>query len=189
LIDFYVDDDNRKHWAEIQRLANLNTPEADKLLTKYALEGTRLSNSLGIIRTVEPADSQTITIKQLGQDVVLKKGDKVFVSFVYASKDASVFPDPLEIKLDRPTELYITHGEGQHQCLGKDINVIQNTYMLKTLAKLRNFRRAPGEEGKLKFISKPGGIKLYMNADWSKFTPYPTSMFPPFYIFPPYEPP
>lgn len=176
LIDFYLQDDNRKHWSEIQRLATLNTPEADKLLTKYTLEGTRLSNSLGIFRNVDPVDSQTITINQLGQDVVLKKNDKVFVSFVYASKDASVFPDPLEIKLDRPTELYITHGEGQHQCLGKDINIIQNTYMLKSLAKLRNFRRAPGDEGKLKFIPKPGGIKLYMNADWSKFTPYPTTM-------------
>jgi cytochrome P450 len=175
LIDFYLQDENKKHWAEIQRLAGLNTAEADKLITKYTLEGTRLSNSLGIFRTVEPADGTTITLNQFGQDIVLKKGDKLFVSFIHASKDKTVFPDPLEVKLDRPVESYVTHGEGQHQCLGKEINIIQNTYMIKILAKLRNLRRTPGDEGKLKYVEKAGGVKTYMNADWSKFGPYPTS--------------
>lgn len=47
--------------------------------------------------------------------------------------------------------------------------------MLKVLARLKGLRRAPGDQGHLKYINKPGGIKLYMTPDWSEFTPYPTS--------------
>lgn len=82
LIDFYLLDENKAHWAEIQKLAAQNTAEADQLLIKYVLEGTRLSNSLGIFRNVEPADGQPLCISQGGKDITVKKGDKVFVSFV-----------------------------------------------------------------------------------------------------------
>lgn len=82
LIDFYLLDENKAHWAEIQKLAAQNTAEADQSLIKYVLEGTRLSNSLGIFRNVEPVDGQPLTISQSGRDIPVKKGDKVFVSFV-----------------------------------------------------------------------------------------------------------
>lgn len=82
LIDFVLLDENKAHWAEIQKLAAQNTAEADKSLIKYVLECTRLSNSLGIFRNVEPADGQPLTISQSGQNIPVKKGDKVFVSFV-----------------------------------------------------------------------------------------------------------
>lgn len=82
LIDFYLLDENKAHWAEIQKLAATNTPEADQSIIKYVLEGTRLSNSLGIFRDVNPADGQPMSIAQNGQNIPVKKGDKVFVSFV-----------------------------------------------------------------------------------------------------------
>lgn len=87
----------------------------------------------------------------------------------------------LEIRLDRPLDSYITFGEGPHQCLGKELNIIHTFALFKVLAKLKNLRRTPGDEGKLKVINKPGGIKIYMTPDWSKFTPYPTRklLFPP----------
>lgn len=221
LIDFYMQEENKVHWNEIQRLATLNTPEADQSIIKYVLEGTRLSNSLGIMRNVDPVDGQPLSIAQNGQNISVKKGDKLFVSFVrfprfrlwpmlrenkltpvnsldrrmsrpcgipepvrLPFKSLYIFPINalfrLEIRLDRPLEAYVTFGEGPHQCLGKELNIIHNFASLKILAKLKNLRRTPGDEGKLKVINKPGGIKIYMTPDWSSFTPYPTSklMFP-----------
>lgn len=82
LIDFYMQEENKVHWTEIQKLATLNTPEADQSIIKYVLEGTRLSNSLGILRNVDPADGQPMSIAQNGQNIPVKKGDKLFISFV-----------------------------------------------------------------------------------------------------------
>lgn len=83
LIDFYLLDENKKHWAEIQRLTKENTPEADEILGKYALEGTRLSTSLGVLRRVVPdGGRETVEIEQAGQKITAKKGDMIFVSFV-----------------------------------------------------------------------------------------------------------
>lgn len=49
--------------------------------------------------------------------------------------------------------------------------------MLKILAKLKGLRRTPGEEGRLKYVERPGGFKLYMDPDWSTLGPYPTSKY------------
>lgn len=176
LIDFYLEDENATHWSEIQRLSALCTADADKKLTHYVLEGMRLSNSLGIFRDVEPVNGVSATVTQNGKTITAKKGDRIFVSFVAASRDPSVFPSPLEVRLDRPLDAYITFGEGPHQCLGKDLNIVHSLTMLKVMARLRRLRRTPGDEGRLKHINKPGGIKLYMTPDWSEFTPYPTTM-------------
>lgn len=82
IIDFYLLEKNKAHWAEIQRLAQQNTPAADQTLTKYTLEGARLSNSLGVFRNVEPASGQSVNIVQHGKTITVKKGDRLFVSFV-----------------------------------------------------------------------------------------------------------
>lgn len=82
------------------------------------------------------------------------------------------------VKLDRPLASYILWGEGPHQCIGKQINMIQVMSLLKVFGKLKNFRRTPGDEGRLKALPKPGGVKLYMTADWSTYGPYPYSIPP-----------
>lgn len=76
LIDFYLEPKNASHWAEVVRLANENTAEADKTLMKYTLEGMRLSNTLAVYRIVEP---ETITI---APGMEAKRGNRVVLSFV-----------------------------------------------------------------------------------------------------------
>lgn len=71
----------------------------------------------------------------------------------------------------------MTFGEGPHQCLGKDLNLVHSRAMLKVLAGLPKFRRSPGDEGRLKFLPRPGGLKVYMTPEWNQFSPYPTSRF------------
>lgn len=173
VLDFYLKEENAVHLAEIQRLAALDTDEAWETIKKYALEGGRLAGTFGLYRRL---DADSMVLEDGDRQVHLVKDDLVFVSFISASRDPVVFPDPLTIKLDRPEEAYIQYGDGSHQCLGKHANIIGLTTMLMEFGKLKNFRRAPGLPGVMKTIPKPGGFKIYMKEDWSGFWPFPTTM-------------
>lgn len=70
------------HWKVIQRLAAENTTEADQVLTKYVLEGFRLSNSLGLLRVAVPQGQETVSVTENGVDLKFKKGDNIFLNFV-----------------------------------------------------------------------------------------------------------
>lgn len=89
--------------------------------------------------------------------------------------DAERFPDPYEIKLDRPDESYIHHGYGPHACLGRPIVVTAMASQLRVFGRLKNLRRAPGPQGEMKSTLVNGVIKVFMKEDWSDWWPYPTS--------------
>lgn len=48
--------------------------------------------------------------------------------------------------------------------------------MFKVFARMENLRRAPGAQGRLAKLTGPGGIAMYMSADHSAFSPFPTTM-------------
>lgn len=100
----------------------------------------------------------------------------VFVSFVSASRCPETFPDPLQVKLDRPEDRYIQYGVGPHTCLGKAANIVGLTTMLREFGRLRGLRRAPGDWGRLKALEKGGGFRVYLKEDWSGVWPFPVSM-------------
>lgn len=116
------------------------------------------------------------TVEDDGKEIHIKPGDKVFVSFVSAARDPSVFPDPEQVKADRPIESYIHYGIGPHTCLGKEANMVALTAMLRTVAKLKNLRRAPGPQGQLKKIPRDGGFYIYMREDQGSYFVFPMTM-------------
>ena len=89
--------------------------------------------------------------------------------------DPTKFPDPEEIKLDRPDADYIHHGWGPHACLGRPIVMTSMAAQLKVFAKLKNLRRAPGLQGQLKSTTVNGAVKVFMKEDWSDWWAFPTS--------------
>lgn len=91
-----------------------------------------------------------------------------------ANKQADVFPDPLKINLDRPLDKYIYFGWGVHVCVGSEMTTIAMTAMLKCFALLKNLRRAPGDQGQMKWTIM-GPVRVYMQQDWSNYSPWPTS--------------
>jgi hypothetical protein len=97
---------------------------------------------------------------------------------VGANVDPVAFPDPLEIKLDRDPKSYVNYGWGPHSCIGKEINIIANTAILKCFALLPGLRRAPGPQGELKYVIKNEVVKMYLQEDWGSYFFFPTSMFP-----------
>ena len=57
------------------------------------------------------------------------------------------------------------------------MSTIALTAMLRCFARLPNLRRAPSGQGELKYVIM-GPVRVYMQEDWSNYSPWPTSMFP-----------
>ena len=173
IMDFYLAEGGKKYWPEIVRLARDNSDEADEKIFRYAMEAIRLHGTFGSYRSA----AATTTLDDSGFSGVkeVKPGDKVFVSFVKANRDPTVFPDPLAVRLDRPLENYIHYGVGPHQCLGKDASQVALTAMLKVMAGLENLRPAPGPQGILKKVPREDGFYAYMTEDEGKYFPFPTT--------------
>jgi linoleate 10R-lipoxygenase len=172
MLDFYLSEDGKIHLPEINRLAKLDTAKADEKLLHYAMEGIRMAGTFGFYR--EAAES--LVISDNGRDVPVKAGDRIYASFASAAKDPKVFPNPDKVLLDRPIESYLHYGAGPHSYTGGDIGNVAFTAMLKTVGRLDNLRRAPGEQGQLKKVHKPGGFCLYMRADYGAYSSFPTTM-------------
>jgi cytochrome P450 len=190
MIDLYLSDKYYSHWPVIQKFAMSDEPEAFEKLKKYALEGYvshfhlphtvgalltdksfRLSTpAFGLLRTVvaDKAD-----LRDGPRVVSVKKGDTIFTDFVTAGLDATKFPDPYEIKLDRPDDLYVHHGWGPHACLGRPIVTVAGASMLRVCARLGNLRRAPGHAGEMKSKTLNDAFKVYLAENGSKWGPFP----------------
>lgn len=156
---------------EINRLAKLNTPESDEALTRYVLEAIRLNGTYGAYREAQ----RDLTIKDGGNEVHVNKGSKVFVSFISASRDPLIFPEPKKVLLTRPLDLYVHYGIGTHSCLGQEASRIALTAMLRVVGGLDNLRRARGSQGLLQKVPRKGGSYHYLREDGGSFTPFPAS--------------
>ena len=77
-LDYYLSEEGKVHLPEINRLAKLNTPEADDKILHYCMEGIRLNGTFGSYREA----TEALTVDDDGRSVSVKKGDRVFVSFV-----------------------------------------------------------------------------------------------------------
>ncbi|RAO67642.1 uncharacterized protein BHQ10_003654 [Talaromyces amestolkiae] len=171
IIDFYLSDAGKAYLPEINRLAKLNTPESDKALTHYVLEAIRLNGTYGAYREAQ----RDVTVNDGGNEIQINKGAKVFVSFISASRDPVVFPEPEKVLLDRPVDSYVHYGIGAHSCLGQDASLIALTSMLRVVGRLDNLRRARGTQGLLKKIPREGGSYHYLREDGGSFTPFPAT--------------
>lgn len=77
-MDYYLSDLGKKHLPELNRLAKLDTPEADDKILHYCMEGIRLNGTFGSYREV----TRSMTVEDHGRQIPIKAGDRVFVSFV-----------------------------------------------------------------------------------------------------------
>lgn len=192
MLDVYLSPEYNEHWPEIQRCAWSNNPADFEKLKGYALEANRLAPAaFGLLRT---ANVNTV-VNDGGKKVKISTGDSLYVDFVAAGLDETVFPNPHTIDPTRDRSLYLHHGYGPHACIGRPIVEVSMAVQLKVFAKLKNLRRAPGPQGMLKKTipqpnptssdpkASPGTIEVFMLEDWSSWYPFPTSklnIVPPF---------
>ncbi|OJJ87377.1 peroxidase/cytochrome P450 family protein [Aspergillus glaucus CBS 516.65] len=169
IIDYFLSADGAQHLPEINRLAQEDTPESEEKLRRYVLEAIRINGASAAYR-----EAQTSAIlNDNGREISVNPGDKVFVGFAGANHDAEVFPEPNQVRLDRPLEAYIPFGVGPHASLGKDTSLVALTTMLRVVGGLPNLRRAPGPQGQLKKVQAEEGYTAYMREDNSGHFPFP----------------
>ncbi|GAA5026848.1 cytochrome P450 [Streptomyces siamensis] len=77
------------------------------------------------------------------------KGDPVYVSYLAANRDPSVFPDPDLIDVDRDAGAHMAFGNGPHYCTGAVFSRMQIELLLDTL-----LERLPG----LRLAVPPGEV-------------------------------
>lgn len=171
VIEYYTGE-GQQHLAEINRLAKEDTPENDEKLFRYSLEAIRINGTFGAYRKAE----KDVSVTDDGKTVDIKAGEQVFASFLQANHDASVFPEPLEVNLNRPLESYLQHGNGDNTAFGKEITKIALVAMLRVVGRLENLRRAKGAQGQLQKIKQEGGYYVYLRQDGGSYFPFPASL-------------
>lgn len=80
------------------------------------------------------------------EDVVMdgwafRKGDRVLLSYASGNRDAAVFDDPDEVKLDRFPNRHVAFGAGMHRCLGSFLaKMMFETMMTEVLRRMPDFK-------------------------------------------------
>ncbi|CAE7179209.1 unnamed protein product [Rhizoctonia solani] len=175
VVDFYLDD-NRKDLKEIIcELSRQDTPESERKLAGYVREAMRLSpQAPGIFRDV----TTEVTLQDGKESLHLTPHNRLFVSLANSNLDPEAFPDPHSVNPDRPREHYNLFGYGMHKCMGDQFTERTMPAVIKSIFKLKNVRRAPGESGKLRsFTQDLHGTKqtMFLSAT-GLVTPWPASM-------------
>jgi hypothetical protein len=213
-IDYYLGD-GAEHLPELYRLARENTPAADEKLMHYMLEGCRLRGTPAVYRDVEadgvvledyatakpnPKDHASPNAVPIADPAAAKiqipvgRGRRVLVNLVTAGRDATVFPEPDKVRLDRPVDSYIHFGWGPHRCAGMETARVAQTALFKAVVGLKGLRRTKGPQGVMKSmpVRRWGGqmvagqvdensvvwtgLRVYMTGDQSGYFPVPTTM-------------
>ncbi|KAL4928492.1 peroxidase/cytochrome P450 family protein [Aspergillus undulatus] len=170
VIDYYIND-GKQYLPELNLLAKQDSPESDAKLTRYVLEAIRLNGGSGSFRKAET----NLYVKEGDRDVNIKPGDEIFIGSTAANLDSTAFPNPTEVRLDRPDESYLNYGIGSQVGLGKEATLTAVTAMVSAAFRLDNLRPAPGPQGVLKKVVRPEGHTVYMREDYGAFSPFPTT--------------
>ncbi|KAL8627546.1 hypothetical protein Q9189_006747 [Teloschistes chrysophthalmus] len=178
VLDWFLREENAEHWKAVKDLSSKDSKEAFETIKKYVLEASRLTSFLALVRICIPSQGQAAQIKNdQGEMVTLKMGEAVVCNATAAFRDASVFPEPDQVKLDRPTEVYQMWSMGPHGCAGRAIAITALAAMLRVCAQTKNLRRAPGQQGQIKYVPGPLGSRRYLSDDWSRYQPFAGSEF------------
>ncbi|KAL4810358.1 heme peroxidase [Aspergillus unguis] len=169
-IDYYINE-GKQHLPEISILAKQDSPESDAKLTRYVLEAIRLNGGSGAYRKAEA----NLYVKEGDRDINIKPGDEVFIGSTQANRDPAAFPNPDEVRLDRPDDSYLNYGIGAQVGLGKEATLTAVTAMFRAAARLDNLRPAPGPQGILKKVHRKDGYTLFMREDHGAYSPFPTT--------------
>ncbi|OTB02795.1 hypothetical protein M426DRAFT_61578 [Hypoxylon sp. CI-4A] len=173
-VDYFLSPEGSTIIPELHRVANLpSSDETDALMLGYCLEGIRLAGTFGSYR--EAAVGDTIWDGE-SHGVHVKAGDLVFISSAGTIKETKFFPDPEKVNPRRPLDAYIHFGLGPQNSLGRSASQAGLTEMFRSVFKLKNVRRAPGAQGELKKVSRPGGSYMYMTEDRGAYFPFPCTM-------------
>jgi cytochrome P450 len=65
-----------------------------------------------------PATARTVTRDVEVDGAVLRRGDRVLLSWTAANRDPAVFPEPDDVRPERNASRHVAFGTGPHRCIG-----------------------------------------------------------------------
>ncbi len=174
VLEYYLTD-GTSHLAAMRDLALKDDEESDDVLLHYFMEGARLRHTCGLGRL---CTATTFLPKSEGSadPEEIKAGTPIFLNLVQASVDPTAFPDPLEVKLDRPMDKYIHYGYGPHECAGIDASKVAMVTMLKSFVALKNLRLDKRNPNGLRKVPGNHGYTSYLKNDGSGVWPVPVGL-------------
>ncbi len=92
----------------------------------------------------------------------IKKGDRLYVSYLSANKDEDVFDDPFEFRLDRTPNRHIAFSYGGHICLGQHLARLEMRVLFEELIpRLESLEMAgEGKWQESEFVCGPKSIPI-----------------------------
>lgn len=118
-----------------------NPSERDRLISERL---TLLDSATEeFLRFFTPAqgDGRTVRRDDMVNGVHLRAGDRLWLSWAMANRDASVFDDPHQVRLGRTGNRHLSFGLGVHRCIGSNVARATFKVMLRTvLDRMPDFR-------------------------------------------------
>ncbi|WP_029431773.1 cytochrome P450 [Blastococcus sp. URHD0036] len=95
--------------------------------------------------TPAPGDGRTVSADVEIGGVQFREGDRLWLSWAMANRDATVFEDPHEIRLDRKGNRHASFGLGIHRCIGSNVaRAVFKTMLSAVLERMPDFVCDPG---------------------------------------------
>ncbi len=92
------------------------------------------------IYTPAQGDGRTVAADVEIDGVQFREGERLWLSWAMANRDATVFEDPHEIKLDRRNNRHASFGLGHHRCIGSNVaRAVFKTMLRAVLDRMPDF--------------------------------------------------
>ena len=117
-------------------------------------------NINAVVEELLRVHSVTFSGRTVAQDtelrgVKLKKGDKITSILPACNFDPDVFPNPTEVRFDRPKKIILAFTVGVHSCMGAHLARLEIKIALQEwLRRIPDFKLKPGT----KIDYRPGGV-------------------------------
>jgi cytochrome P450 len=122
-----------EHPTERERLSR----ERDTLLNSATEEFLRYF-------TPVPGDARTISADCEIEGTRFREGDRVWLSWAMANRDATVFTDPDRVELDRKGNRHFGFGLGLHRCIGSNVaRMVFKQMLTAVLDRIPDYRCDP----------------------------------------------
>ncbi|KAK3178352.1 hypothetical protein OEA41_000487 [Lepraria neglecta] len=143
ILDWFLKPEISQHWAAVQKLS---------------------AKDPGFVRDLEQICEAARVKADQGSMVTLRKGEVALCNLIATFRDPSVYPAPDQVKLDRPMDVHQMWSMGPHGCVGRAIAITALASMVKVYAQIKYLRRAPGDQGRIKYVLGPlPGSRKYLS--------------------------
>ena len=138
------------------------------------LEANRINGRLAVFRD---AITDAIIYDE-EREVNIKQGTRIVIDTVAACMDPKNFPEPTQVRLDRPMNTYLLFSERyfSHSIIDAKVAQAVLVALFRVTVSLHGLRPAAGPPGVLKKLKSKYGYYQYLTPDYGTKSHFPTTL-------------